>query len=105
MSICSGSPGPQGNPRFHKYYWRIFSLECPWEGDEFFRYAPVLCNADYLREVERLLKKRRSCMIYGFRRPRMDAGNPWDLHHPKWATMQFAVSWDEDTDPPVDGHK
>lgn len=106
VSVCSGSLGLQGNPRFYKYYWRVFSLECPWEDDDFFKYAPLLCNADCDKEVERLLRQRRSCMLYGFKRPRRDEANPWDMAHPKWADTEFAVSWDEDTDPIVEGgHK
>jgi hypothetical protein len=106
VSICSGSLGPQGDPRFYKYYWRIFSLECPWEGDAFFENAPALCNADCDREVKRLLRKWRSCLIYGFKQPRMDPANPWDMTHSKWTGRTFSVSWDEDTDPVVDGgHK
>jgi hypothetical protein len=103
VSICSGPSSPQGNPRFYKYHWRVFSLESPWEDSDFFRYAPVLCNADCQREVERLLEKRLSCMIYGFRRPRKDPHNPWDMTHARWAGIEFAVSWEEDTDPVVEG--
>jgi hypothetical protein len=103
VSICSGSRGPQGNPRFYKYYWRVFSLECPWEDGDFFKYASVLCNAACEKEVERLLQKRRSCMIYGFKLPRKDPGNPWDMTHARWANTAFALCWDEDTDPVVEG--
>jgi hypothetical protein len=103
FSICSGSYGPQGNPRFYKYYWRIFSLESPWEDADFFKNAPAFCNADCEKEIARLLRKRRSCLIYGFKRPRRDPANPWDLTHPKWAKAEFAVSWDEDSDPVVEG--
>lgn len=106
VSYCSGSPSPQGNPRFYKYYWQVFSLECPWEEGDFFQHAPVLCNADFEKEVQRLLSRKLSCMIYGFRRPRRDPANPWDLNSPRWEGVTFAVSWDEDTDPVVDGgHK
>jgi hypothetical protein len=49
---CSGSLSPQGNPRHWKYYWRVFSAQFPWEDEEFFRHAPVLCNADFIRELE-----------------------------------------------------
>lgn len=103
--FCSGSPGPQGNPRFYKHYWRVFSLHCPWEDEEFFRYAPVLCNTDCEKEVQRLLAQGQSCMIYGFRRPRADPSNPFDRQAEKWANTEFAPSWDDDADPPLDGHK
>ena len=106
VHIASGSAGPQGNPRLYKYFWRVFSAQSPWEGDDFFMHAPALCTADYEKEVERLLALNLSCLIYGFRRPRKDPSNPWDLSNPKWKDRQFAISWDEDDDPIVDGgHK
>lgn len=106
VSYCSGSPAPQGNPRFYKYHWQVFSLECPWEEADFFRHAPILCNADCEKEVQRLIARKLSCMIYGFRRPRRDPANPWDLNSPRWEGVRFALSWDEDTDPAIDGgHK
>ncbi|GGY34742.1 hypothetical protein [Pseudoduganella albidiflava] len=100
---ASGSPAPQGNPRFYKYLWQVFSLQSPWEGGEFFAHAPVLCNADVEKEVQRLVDLNLSCLVYGFRRPRRDPANPWDLTSPRWQGVRFAVSWDEDTDPVVMG--
>lgn len=103
---ASGSPAPQGNPRMYKYFWRVFSTQSPWEDDDFFTHAPVLCNADCEKEVQRLLALNLSCLLYGFRRPRKDPANPWDMNNPKWAAVQFAVSWDDDIDPIVmGGHK
>lgn len=106
IRYASGSPAPQGNPRFYKYLWRVFSLQSPWEGEDFFAHAPVLCNADFEREVQRLVEQDLSCLVYGFRRPRKDPANPWDLASPRWQGVEFAMSWDEDTDPIVmGGHK
>jgi hypothetical protein len=103
---ASGAPAPQGNPRMYKYFWRVFSAQSPWEDDDFFTYAPVLCTADCEKEVQRLLVLNLSCLLYGFRRPRKDPANPWDMNNPRWVGVQFAVSWDEDVDPIVSGeHK
>lgn len=103
VSICSGAGAPSGNPRFYKYCWRIFSIECSWEGEAFFKNAPVLCAADYEKEVARLLRQGLSCLVYGLKLPRRDPSNPWDMAHPKWATREFAPSWEDDTDPIVEG--
>ena len=104
--FVSGSSAPQGNPRMYKYFWRVFSKQSPWEDDDFFTYAPALCTADCEKEVQRLLSLNLSCLIYGFRRPRKDPNNPWDMNSSKWENVQFAVSWDEDDDPIVSGgHK
>jgi hypothetical protein len=106
VRIATGSAEPQGNPRLYKYFWRVFSAQSTLEGDDFLMHAPALCSADYGKEVERLVALNLPCLIYGFRRPRNDPSNPWDLSNPKWADRQFAVSWDEDTDPIVmGGHK
>lgn len=97
---------PKGNPRFYKYYWRLFSLESRYEGQEFLRRAPRLCTSAYLLEKERLFAKGMSFLVYGLHRPRMDFTNPWDPSKAKWQGVKFAPSWDEDKDPIVfGGHK
>jgi hypothetical protein len=104
VHIALGSPS--GNPRFYKFYWRVFSLESRLEGSAFLRRAPRLCNAAYVIEVERLLARGTSCLVYGLRRPRLDPDNPWDLTKAKWKGVKFAPSWDDDKDPIVTGgHK
>lgn len=106
VSYASGSPAPQGNPRHYKYLWQVFSEESPWQEAAFFEHAPVLCNADFRREVQRLADLGLTCLVYGFRRPRNDPANPWDLTHARWQGWTFAPAWDDDTDPPdTEGHK
>lgn len=104
--IASGPLCPSGNPRFYKFYWRVFSLKSRLEGNMFLARAPRLCNARYEAEVDRLLARGMPCLVYGFRRPRMDPTNPWDLTKAKWKGVKFAPSWDDDPDLIVDGgHK
>jgi len=103
---ASGPMAPEGNPRHYKYFWQVFSLESPIEGGEFLLHAPALCNAQYEAEVARLHARGLTCMVYGWRRPRKDPANPWDLNNEKWKGVEFAPSWDEDPDPIVaGGHK
>lgn len=101
--IYASGLGPAGNPRFYKYLFRVFSDESPWEGDSFFRHAPLLSVADFYAETERLLQAGKSCAVYVVRRPRLDPANPWDLSSPRWQGASFAPPWDEDPDPLVDG--
>ena len=101
--FASGSPSLSGNPRFHKHTWQVFSPYSEWEGDAFFEHAPRLCIHDFEVEVARLLAAGVSCLAYGRRRPRKDPRNPFDMSHPKWKNVQFAPSWDDDTDPVVEG--
>jgi hypothetical protein len=104
--IASGPVGPSGNPRFYKFFWQVFSLESPLEGDAFLEHAPRLCNAQREAEIERLLTRDMSCLVYGWRRPRKDPANPWDLNNAKWHGVEFAPSWDDDRDPvTAGGHK
>jgi hypothetical protein len=97
---------PPRQPKILQILLANIQFGMPLEGEAFFKNAPALCNADCDREVKRLLRKWRSCLIYGFKQPRMDPATPWDMTHSKWAGTTFSVSWDEDTDPVVDGgHK
>jgi hypothetical protein len=94
------------NPRFYKHYWQIFTPACGWEGKEFFENSPLLCTHDFLVRMRELQAAGKSCMVYGWSRPRRDPRNPFDMNHPRWKDREFAPSWDDDTDPIVEGgHK
>jgi len=96
----------QGNPRHYKFLWQVFSPESPWEGHAFMEQAPLLCNAAFEKEIERLQEQGMSCLVYGYRRPRLDPSNPWDLNSSRWKGERFAPSWDDDLDPIFSrGHK
>ena len=102
----SGPGIPHPNPRLYKFLCRVFSPESLLEGDEFMEHAPWLCRADYEKETARLLGQGMSCLVYSVSRPRRDPANPWNMEHPRWQAYEFAPSWDEDTDPVVEGgHK
>lgn len=104
--FASGSPSLSGNPKMYKYFWQVFSVECPWENDEFFEHAPHLGTADMVRTTERLLAAGHSAVLYGWKRPREGPGMPWKRDHPRWKDVVFAPAWDEDTDEPsLEGHK
>lgn len=103
---ASGSPTPRFNPRHYKFYWRVFTLESRYEGDEFLRRAPRLTNAQYRKERERLYANRIAALVYNLKLPRRDPANPFDMSHPKWKNAKFAPSWDDDKDPVMEGgHK
>jgi len=106
VRYASGPLGPGGNPRHYKYFWQVFSLESPFEGGEFLQHAPGLCNAQFDAEIARLQGRGLSCMVYGWRLPRKDPSNPWDLSKAKWQGVEFAPAWEDDSDPVVEGgHK
>jgi hypothetical protein len=104
--FASCSTGPSGNPRFYRFFWRLFSLESPLEGETFLQHAPRLCNAQFEGAIERLRGHGMSYLVYGWRQPRRDPSNPWDLNNAKWDGVEFVPSWDDDIDPVVaGGHK
>ena len=106
IRFASGPTAPSGNLRFYKFFWQVFSLESPLEGNAFLQHAPRLCNAQFEAEIERLRERGLSCMVYSWRRPRKDPSNPWDLNNVKWNGVEFAPSWDDDIDPIIaGGHK
>lgn len=106
IRFASGPTAPSGNPRFYEFSWQVFSLESPLEGAAFLQHAPRLCNAQFEAEIERLARHGMSCLVYSWRRPRKDSTNPWDLNNDKWNGVDFAPSWDDDTDPVIaGGHK
>ena len=95
--------GPSGNPRHYKYFWQVFSEESSLEGEAFLQHAPRLCTAEFEAELARLYNRGLSCLVYGWRLPRKDPTNPWDLDSARWKDVTFAPSWDEDPDPIVAG--
>lgn len=101
--IASGSRTPQGDPLAFKYFWRVFSVRSAWEGDEFWQNAPVFSLFSFEQEIRRLLSEDITCLLYGFRQPRRNAPIPLNLINPRWASRQFAVSYDDDLDPIMDG--
>lgn len=103
---ASASPSLSGHPKLYKYFWQVFSVESPWENDEFFASAPQLCTADMVQTTERLLAAGHSCVLYGWKRPRTGPGTPWKLDHPRWKDVAFAPPREDDTDEiSLGGHK
>ena len=103
---ASGTQVEPAHARLYKHYWQVFSIESPWEDDEFFAQAEHLCTADMVRTTERLLAAGHACVVYGWKRPRTGPDTPWDRTHPRWKDAIFAPAWDEDTDEiSIGGHK
>jgi hypothetical protein len=93
------------NPRFYKYYWRIFTFESPWEGPDFFERATELSTFYAMRLINKYHENRMSCLVYNRRAVRLDPVAPWDLTSAKWQGWRFAPAWNDDSDPIWQGHK
>lgn len=100
--ICMGGP-LHPEPRMYKHYWRVFTVDSAWEGREFLEKESPLCTADYVDLIRRLQREKKSCMVYGYKVPRQ--GSIFDPSAAKWSGVQFAPSWDDDTDRAFEGHK
>lgn len=100
--FCSGTI-LHPNPKLRKYYWRVFTADTPWEGDEFFRHAPMLCTAEYKTFTRRYREEGVSYLVYNYSLPRL--GTILDPNHPRWEGVKFAPALEIDTDPEWNGHK
>lgn len=83
-----------GNPRHHKFYFRIFWRESPVEGPAFMATSPLGIKA--ARDLIASLAER--CEPYAaYVHSLYRAGIPiWNLNHPKFSGIDFAPSFDDD---------
>ena len=93
------------NRRSFKYLWQIYTIDSPWEDDQFFANAPVLCTHDAMRTIEALAEAGQAYLVYNRRLPRRGADVPFDPEHPRWRGHEFACAYDDDLDPVWNGFK
>jgi hypothetical protein len=96
------------NPRLYKYHWWIYSLESPYENAEevFYKDEHRLSTKQAIDLIDRLHAEKISYAYVNVKYHRL--GNKiWDYGRlkEKFPNMEFAPSYDEDTDEPWDGHK
>lgn len=103
--IFAGVSRMHPNPRFYKYYWRIFTFDSPWEGPDFFARTTELSTFNAMRLISQYREERISCLVYNRKEPRLDPVAPWDLTSARWRGRRFAPAWDDDPDPVWDGYK
>jgi hypothetical protein len=91
------------NPLFYKYRYWVFTKDSPCEGNDFL-YGPYsVCLAEYERLVGLLAARREVHWAYSGKFPRRDPANtPFDFSSPRWADVEWAPPFHEDTDPPVE---
>ncbi len=104
LRFCLGG-WPNSNPRFYKYSWQIWTPECGLEGADFFLRGDYMSTAHFVSVFEQMRRKQQPGWIYSRKRPRLGADTPFDINHPKWLDVEFAISWDEDLDPIWQGYK
>lgn len=94
---------PHPNPRMYKYYWRVFTLDSPWEGSDFFKNATLLSTAEFMELREKYRIEEVPCLIYSYHRPR--EGAIFDRTSERWKDVSYAPSWEADADREWHGHK
>lgn len=99
----SYAQGMHPNPRFYKYYWRVFHHQSE-EGKLFFKSPALTTNA--MHELcERLRNENKGYMLYNWSRPRIGDDVPFNFNSPRWRGCFTAPAYDEDSDIPWRGHK
>jgi hypothetical protein len=96
---------PHSNPRFYKYYWWVFHKGSPEEGEAFLVPRYRLCMHDAYA-LERELRARRETFItHNRQHPRFDPRRPFDPNAKKWANVEWAPCFEDDTDPLYKGFR
>lgn len=102
---CSGS-GLHPNPLYWKYDWWVFHQDSPVDGHAFLTASYRLSTHDALNLIDRIRATGGLCWTYNARRPRLDPEHtPFDPQHPRWKGVEWAPAYDQDPDPPLNGHK
>lgn len=93
------------NPKFYKYFWRVFCNDSEHEGADFFKFEPELSTAAYIAKRHELAARGEACIVYNRRVPRRFEGMPFDPNSERWQEYEWAPAWEDDTDAVYDGFK
>ncbi len=94
------------NPKFFKYYWRVFSNDSEYEGRDFFIFGQELTTAEYVAKTDALDARNEPYLIYNRRIPRRFEGMPFDPTSERWrGQKEWAPAWEEDRDAEFEGFK
>ena len=99
------APGLHPIPAFYKHHWQIFTLESPWEGEEFLERSPRLSTAACMQRLEELDARGELYCLYGGKRPRRFDGMPFDPTAVRWRGTDWAPALGADPDPEWRGHR
>jgi hypothetical protein len=105
----SYAQGVHPNPRFYKYVWWVFWSGSEVDGWEYLSDKYRLSTAASIILLADLRERGEPYWLYNSKLPRRDSANPFDVNHPKWQDVEWALPYDEDPDPaapePLAGHK
>jgi len=104
----SFAQGVHSNPRFYKYYWRVFHAGSPFFGEDFFQQCKQICTYEAMNLIKRLEEKGEGYIIYNVASPRTGKDVPFDFTHKRWADCSELITappFDDDLDPEYQGHK
>ena len=91
------------NPRFYKYYWRVFHDKSP-EGKLFFEEKPM--NTHDAMELCRALEEQgKGYLLYNYHLPRSGENVPFYFQSDRWTGAEIARPYEDDPDPVWKGHK
>jgi hypothetical protein len=98
------TPGVHSNPRFYKYFWRVFWEESPCEGEKFLSTNP-LRTFEAIELIDRLRQAGKVHLIFVDRLPR-EGVSIWNYQSQRLKGKELALAYDDDPDPAIpSGHK
>jgi len=93
------------NFRMFKYKWRVFTLDSPFEGSEFFIRTDEVSIAEAMANVERLVSLKQPAIVFNRRMPRRISPMFFNPLAQRWNGVEWAEEYDLDMDVPWRGHK
>jgi hypothetical protein len=109
--------GIHHNPRFYKYYWKIWTWEDCIPDEElpdfkqrfgpypWLAIVPKLSFSNAIKRMKELCERREKFMVVDERVKRDDPTAPWDIGLIKSKGSHVAPAYDDDPDEPFHGHK
>lgn len=99
--FVAGAVNVHPNPRFYKYYWWVFTLDSPTEGEEFLTDEHKLSHAAYEQKIADLRRNNGFAMVYNKQLYRVGPDSIWDEEKLKSRNpfVTFAGSFEDDPDP------
>lgn len=99
------APGLHPVPASYKNSWQIFTMDSPWEGDEFMEKSLYMSTSVCMQRLEELEASGELYCLYGFKRPRRFVGMSIDPKAERWRAVDWASPLEVDPDPEWRGHR
>lgn len=105
--ICVSGSGVHENPKFYKYYWWIYSMESQEDSaaEVFYKKEYRLSLKEFNDEAKRLESNKISFAYVNSKVHRLGSILNYNKLKEKYPDIEFAPSFEDDTDEIFKGHK